>query len=212
MSCGVEPVKSVASPRRSVDRAKSAVAQFSGGLPCGLQCRPQQSSFAFPPPLRGRDRERGFERSEIGHISRQVLANGMQHTFHRFKYVLIANPQNAKSFTLQIGRPCQVSECIRRVLMARTVHFNDQTLIETNEIRDVAINRHLTAKPVFKKTLCSEFFPKPVFRTRLVSSETSGLCPCSRCSNAMRHGDRAFTVSLIPLSPTLPRKGGEGAS
>ncbi len=78
----------------------------------------------------------------MGGIFQQNRSDSFFNGFNFVKYLAVPKPQNLKTLAPQPFITLQVVRRGLRVLSA--IHFNDQTLLEANEIYDVGIDRLLS--------------------------------------------------------------------
>ena len=89
---------------------------------------------------------------------RACLKDGFQDRLSLFQYLVVPEPQNAIAPRLQPSRTILVLGKTLGVLTS--VHLNDQSLLEAEEIDDEGAYRMLPSKPMAGKLSPTKFLPE----------------------------------------------------
>ena len=97
----------------------------------------------------------------------------LQHCLRFHKYLVVPEPQNAKSLRLNQAVALPIVPDVLRVLSP--IELNDKLRLQAGEVSDESRHRHLSPEPVARKLSAPKMLPKMSLGVRRLLAQTT--CP-----------------------------------
>jgi hypothetical protein len=103
----------------------------------------------------------------------QRVLDARQYAFDILQDVIIPESDDSESMFLQVMSPCRILFDLVCVLAA--IDFDDQSMFQATEVRDVIANEMLAAEFGAIQSLTAQMLPEDAFRVGLFAAQAAGI-------------------------------------